>query len=301
MNYANAKNMFLKYLNLAKGASEHTLRSYEGDLELFENFCKKEDLELVAIDKWLIRSYLTFLHEKGFKVRSIMRRLSALRSFFKHLVREKILEKSPMEDIDSPKREKNLPRTLSYEQVEQLFNQPDITTYLGLRDRCLMELLYSSALRISEAVSLDRKNFDFSSQLVSVFGKGKKQRIVPITSNVAAWLKRYLEHAERQLDTDEHKAAQDIDAIFLNKWGKRITTRSIDRHFKKYLVASGIGLKATPHTIRHTIATHWLEKGMDLKTIQTLLGHSSLVTTTIYTHVSTKLKKEVYQKSHPRA
>ena len=132
-------------------------------------------------------------------------------------------------------------------------------------------------------------------------GKGKKERVIPITKTAASWIVNYLSHAERGLDTPEHKAEEDEQAIFLNKWGKRITVRSVDRGFKDYLSKSGLAAKATPHTIRHTIATHWLEKGMDLKTIQTLLGHSSLATTTIYTQVSPKLKKEVYDKAHPLA
>ena len=164
-----------------------------------------------------------------------------------------------------------------------------------------MELFYSSGLRVSELVDLNRPDFDPQSLLLKVRGKGKKERIVPITQNASTWLSSYLNHPERHKEIDGHLPEVDPNAIFLNKLGTRLTTRSVDRNFDKYLTISGLAGKVTPHTIRHTIATHWLENGMDLKTIQTLLGHRSLATTTIYTHVNTKLKQKVYQESHPRA
>ena len=222
-----------------------------------------------------------------------------MRSFFKFLVKERLVEHNPLDEIDSPKLEKKIPPSVTYEMIERLFAQPDTASYLGFRDRCIMELFYSSGLRISELVQLDRKHFDDRNLRLRVMGKGKKERIVPITKTAAKWLKDYLNHAERHLDIDDHKAQIDEEAIFLNKWGTRLTVRSIDRKFEEYLKQSGLVGKITPHTIRHTIATHWLEKGMDLKTIQVLLGHSSLATTTIYTQVSSRLKREVYEKSHP--
>ncbi len=284
---------FLEYLRVVKNASPHTLRNYGMDLEIFNEHLKEKPLK--SIDKREVRSFLAALTEKQAKKRTILRRLSSLRSFFHYLCREKLIDSDPMEEIDSPKLEKTLPASLSYEQVERLFALPDTTCHLGLRDRCIMELFYSSGLRISELASLNRADFNAAHLQVRVMGKGKKQRVVPITQTAAAWIQKYLADPER--DSIEEDSA----AIFLNKWGKRITTRSIDRKFEEYLKASGLSGKITPHTIRHTIATHWLEKGMDLKTIQTLLGHSSLATTTIYTQVSTRLKREVYDKAHPRA
>ena len=156
-----------------------------------------------------------------------------------------------------------------------------------------MELFYSSGLRLSELIGLNRRDFDAKNLVLNVFGKGKKQRQAPITETAADWIVRYLNHPERE--------EKDPQAIFLNKWGTRLTPRSVDRNFAGYLKASGLSDRVTPHTIRHTIATHWLENGMDLKTIQMLLGHTSLATTTIYTHVSPKLKRAVYDKTHPRA
>jgi integrase/recombinase XerC len=306
MDFFLVQKIFLKYLKVAKNMSDHTIKGYSLDFAIFSKFLlqggnQESSQEMGKIDKWVIRKYLAYLQEKKLKTKTIQRRISSLRSIFKYAMREKIISFNPMEEIDSPKKEKSLPNALSYEQVEKLFSQPDTTSYLGFRDRVMMELLYSSGLRLSELVFLDRKDIDISNQSVNIFGKGKKQRLVPITKTAADWVRKYLEHPLRKQDTKEHKAQIDEKAIFLNKWGDRITIRSVDRNFKQYLLQSGLCSHVTPHTIRHTIATHWLENGMDLKTIQMILGHSNLSTTTIYTHVSPKLKKEVYEKTHPRA
>jgi integrase/recombinase XerC len=290
---------YLTYLRVVKNASEHTLRNYSLDLGGFKKFSNSPDLVLSAIDKRSIRAYLASLAAKKASKKTILRRLSSLRSFFKFLIKERILEHNPLDEIDSPKLEKKIPVPITYEMVERLFAQPDITSYLGFRDRCIMELFYSSGLRISELAQLNRKDFDQNNLRLKVFGKGKKQRVVPITKTAAKWMQEYLNHSERHCDINGHKAQVDEEAIFLNKWGARLTVRSIDRNFEEYLKASGLAFNITPHTIRHTIATHWLEKGMDLKTIQVLLGHSCLATTTIYTQVSSRLKREVYEKAHP--
>lgn len=294
---------FLDYLNAVKNVSVHTLRGYGLDLEMFKKYLEKEKVTLAfsSLDKRAIRGFLGELSSLGAKKRTLLRRLSTLRSFFRYLSKEKKISHNPMDEIDSPKLEKTIPTPLTYQQVEQLFSMPDTTTYLGLRDRAILELFYSSGLRISELVSMSRDDFDSQHFQLRVMGKGKKQRVVPITKNAATWIQTYLNHPDRHIDGDKHQSEKDPKAIFLNKWGGRLTVRSIDRKFEEYLTASGLAGKITPHTIRHTIATHWLEKGMDLKTIQTLLGHSSLATTTIYTQVSTRLKRAVYDKAHPRA
>lgn len=310
MKYTEAASQFLHYLRNVKNASEHTVRNYGMDLEAFKNYFENssllpagsnEGVTVVQVDKRVVRSYLADLSAKSNAKRTLLRRLSSLRSFFKYLSKEKIVAYNPLDEIDNPKLDKIIPTFMTYDQVMHLFDQPDTSTYLGFRDRCIMELFYSSGLRISELVGLNRSDFDSNNLRLKVMGKGKKQRVVPITKTATDWLNRYLDHAERQHDGDEHFAQEDPDAIFLNKWGTRITVRSVDRKFEKYLMMSGLAGKITPHTIRHTIATHWLEKGMDLKTIQVLLGHSSLGTTTIYTQVSSRLKREVYDKAHPRA
>jgi len=303
MDMEKAKNFFLQYMEIVKNSSDHTIRAYKIDIELFLLFMKKQEniLKLESISKWHIRKFLSSLNLCKKANRTIMRRISSIRSFFKYCLKEKIIKISPMDEIESPKREKKLPKALSYNEIEMLFQQPDSTTFLGFRDRTIMELFYSSGLRLSELVKLDRSHYDEEQLLLTVHGKGKKMRVIPITETAAIWLNNYLHHKERKIKNKDHMAQKDTKAIFLNKWGDRITVRSIDRHFKKYLKKSGLSENITPHTIRHTIATHWLEKGMDLKTIQMLLGHGYLGTTTIYTHVSTKLKREVYEKCHPRA
>jgi len=290
------KEKFLSYLTAIRNASPHTIRNYRLDIETFSNFL---NCELESVDKWKVRSYLAHLNQEGATKRTILRRLSSLRSFFKFLLKEGALKANPLDEIDAPKLEKKIPAPLSREEVDTLFAQADTATLLGFRDRVIMELFYSSGLRISELVGLDRIDFDTTNLTLRVKGKGKKMRVIPITKNAANWITGYLTHPERYLDGESHQSEKNHEAIFLNKWGERLTTRSVDRNFKDYLKASGLAAKATPHTIRHTIATHWLENGMDLKTIQTLLGHSSLATTTIYTQVSKKIKKEVYDNAHP--
>lgn len=303
-DFLKYQEKFLLHMRVVKMASPHTLRNYKMDLEQFTEFSLsfiKGPFTLSQIDKKLIRAYLADLHIKLAKKRTVLRRLSSLRSLFKYLVKEGVIFQSPFDEIEAPKLEKTIPVSITYEQVEHLLSQPDLTSYLGLRDRCIMELFYSSGLRISELVGINREDLDLKQYRLRVLGKGKKERIVPITQHAGTWISRYLEHPDRLQDSKEHQAEKDPIPVFLNKWGTRLTVRSIDRNFKQYLQGSGLVEKITPHTIRHTIATHWLEKGMDLKTIQLLLGHNSLATTTIYTHVSTRLKKEVYEKAHPRA
>lgn len=313
---------FLTHMQIVKNVSEHTLRAYAADLDSFKDFLEefffkeekkgpridhknlallKEEKREFSVDKRVIRRYLAHLHENKANTRTVLRRLSALRSFFKCAMKDGLIQASPMDEIESPKRERKLPVSINYQQVELLFSQPNVESYLGLRDRCIMELFYSSGIRLSELVALNRRDFNRRNLLLNIMGKGKKQRVVPITETAAQWILQYLEHQLRHQDSEDHRKEVDAEAIFLNKWGKRLTARSVDRNFKDYLKGSGLSERITPHTIRHTIATHWLEKGMDLKTIQMLLGHTSLSTTTIYTHVSPKLKREVYDKTHPRA
>lgn len=321
--YIEAAYKFLTYLKAVKNASGHTVRNYSIDLNSLKEYLQhayypnhlprdlpekirhdavyadrdpKHDslIPLEMIDRKTIRGFLAYLNAQNQEKRSIARRLSSLRSFYKYLLLHKLASQNPLEEIETPKLSKKLPVSLSYEQVQQLFEQPDLTLYVGFRDRTIMELFYSSGLRVSELVALNRTDFDPAHFLLRLKGKGKKERIVPITKNAAQWIGDYLAHSDRPPHADKH-------AIFINRLGTRLTTRSVDRKFDLYLRSSGLAATITPHTIRHTIATHWLENGMDLKTIQLLLGHSSLATTTIYTHVSTSLKMEVYNAAHPRA
>ncbi len=321
---------FIEYLRAVKNASEHTIRNYAIDLNAFKSFfeaeyrphlkpdevpdkihydrpyslrmsAKDRVLPLVEINKKMIRAFLADLLSQNQKKKTIVRRLSSLRSFFRFACLYKYIDANPIEEIETPKIDKKIPVSLSYEQVLMLFEQPDTATLLGFRDRAIMELFYSSGLRVSELAALNRSDLDSTNFLLKLKGKGRKERIVPITKNATCWILDYVNHPERHIKTDDHEPEVDHEAIFLNCLGTRLTTRSIDRNFDRYLKSSGLAQKITPHTIRHTIATHWLENGMDLKTIQVLLGHTSLATTTIYTQVSSTLKKKVYDKAHPRA
>lgn len=308
-----------------KGSSEHTIRNYSIDLNHFKDWLENDlqltpdqqgnkisysqfitsretqGLDLKSVDKHKLRLYFAHLHEVTPNRRTVLRRVSSLRSFFRYLVKTRVLENDPMQLLDNPKADKGLPCFISYDQVMRMFEKPDLSEYIGLRDRAMMELLYSSALRVSELVGLNRADVDFEARTLLIRGKGKKERLIPFTQSARGWLKEYLESPWRLINSDTHFAQIDSKAIFLNKLGTRLTTRSVDRAFNKYLLACGFLEKVTPHTIRHTIATHWLENGMDLKTIQALLGHSNLATTSIYTHVCGSLKKKAYDAAHPRA
>lgn len=318
ISFHEKTHSFLEHLRVVKNGSEHTLRNYAIDLNCFKDYFEggldfktpkisykeavnEPSFDLTHIDKRAIRGFLSFLHGRGDTKRTMARRLATLRSFFKFVCGKKVLTKNPLEDIENPKLDKKIPPSLNYDQVKKLFDEPDTTNYLGFRDRAIMELFYSSGLRVSELVGLNREDFFPDELLIKIRGKGKKERVIPITKNAATWIVALLNHAERYVTLDGHDAEVDSKAIFLNREGTRLTTRSVDRKFEKYLKQSGLSADITPHTIRHTIATHWLENGMDLKTIQVLLGHSSLATTTIYTQVSSKLKKKVYDEAHPRA
>lgn len=327
--YSQAAYSFLKHLKAVKNSSEHTIRNYAIDLNALKTFLElhwfpnapanslspkiyhnqepiaeevaRDKLNLTQIDRKILRQFSASLAENGAEKRTILRRLSSLRTFFNYCLREGYIPSNPMEQIEGPKLGKSLPKAISYEQICRLFDMPDTNTLMGYRDRTIMELFYSSGLRVSELAGLNRSDFDPSQLLLKIRGKGKKERIVPVTKNACDWIHAYLNHSERHREIDGHLAEKDHEAVFLNRFGTRLTTRSIDRLFVRYLKESSLAADITPHTIRHTIATHWLENGMDLKTIQLLLGHNSLATTTIYTHVSHKLKQKVFEQSHPRS
>lgn len=292
--FQEALENFLSSLRVVKQASEHTLRGYRLDLIAFLTFAAES-----PIDRKLLRNYFSILHKEGKSRRTVLRRISSLRSFFNYLVKEKLLPSNPLQGFERPKLDKTLPKVLKINEIEYFFSQPDLSMLSGLRDRAIMELFYSSGLRLNELVQLSRSDIDWQNHKIKLQGKGKKQRIVPITLTACTWLRQYLDNPFRYQDHGRQLAEADREAVFLNRWGKRLSARSIDRIFKEYLQASGLSGRLTPHALRHSIATHLLEKGMDLKTIQRLLGHASLTTTTIYTQVSTCLRRQVYEKTHP--
>lgn len=326
MDLLNASYQFLEHLKVVKNSSPHTVRNYAIDLDDFFSFVwnrintSEEEIptpRIHHIEKTLdcpikilikehlhrreVRMWIAHLHERGVTKKTIVRKIASMRSFCRYLLSKQHLEENPMEEIQSPKVEKKIPQSLELKQVENLLSQPDTTNYLGLRDRVILEILYSSGLRVSELVALNKSDIDWQESLIKLRGKGKKERIVPLTPHALEWLRAYVNHPERHVDIDGHQAEVDKEAIFLNRLGTRLTARSVDRGFSRYFKLSGIAGKATPHDIRHTIATEWLNLGMDLKTIQKILGHTSLSTTTIYTKVTSQHKKEVYETTHPTA
>ncbi|MFB3883609.1 MAG: tyrosine recombinase XerC [Thermodesulfobacteriota bacterium] len=295
---------FVRYLSGEKNASPHTCRAYERDLEEFENFLRNsgmsplagKEIEFGKVDRLTIRRYLSFLHRKN-KKSSVARKISTLRSFFKFLVKEEIITSNPIKSVATPKVEKPLPTTLTVDEAFRLMETPvgkdrPQVEKNELRDRAILELLYSSGLRVSELVGLNLNQLDLDLGIVKVMGKGRKERIVPVGSKAVGTLKAYLEN--RMGPAGE-------GPIFLNPKGERLTARSVGRLIKKYTKRSGIFRRISPHTLRHSFATHLLDAGADIREIQEMLGHASLSTTQRYTHVSPGRLMEVYDKAHPRS
>jgi len=282
---------FIRYLEIEREVSPHTSLNYRIDFKRFAQFLGKKRLE--DVDYLFIRHFLADLRHKDLSRASIARILSSLRSFFKFLVREKLVKTNPLSGIATPKRGKKLPVFMQEAEVSKLIEAPAGDT-LGLRDKAILETLYSTGMRVSELVNMDIDKCDLVGGVIKVFGKGKKERLAPIGSKASFAIDNYMK-ASRLMRLHEKRA------IFLNKNGKRMTDRSvrraIDRYVKKVSLQDGI----SPHTLRHSFATHLLNRGADLRSVQELLGHASLSTTQIYTHVSTERMKEAYQKAHPRA
>ncbi|MCK4245333.1 MAG: tyrosine recombinase XerC [Candidatus Omnitrophica bacterium] len=295
---------FIRYIQTEKGYSEHTIRNYKSDLMQFCKFVaikrsiKKGDPAIDLVDYMLIRSYLGELFNKCRRT-TIARKLSALKSFFRYLEFRALSPLNPAAEIMTPKQEKYIPTYLPVDDMFALLEQPDREKELGLRDLAILELLYSSGLRVSELVTLDIEKLDFKSRLVKVSGKGGKERIIPVGRKAIAAIREYLEHAEKKREKTGYSKGH--GPIFLNNRGGRLSARSVDRLVKKYSRECGITLEISPHSIRHTFATHLLDGGADLRSIQELLGHVSLSTTQKYTHVSVDKLIEVYDKSHPRS
>lgn len=282
---------FLQYLRIERDASPHTLINYSNDLIEFAAFTGTEK-NVATVDAVDIRQFLMHLKDKKCLKSTVARKLAAIRSFFKYLMREKILTANPAAAIKTPKRDKRLPSFLDVAEVERLLAAPDGTTIGALRDRAILELLYSSGLRVSELVGLDIRGVDLLSGLVKVAGKGKKERIVPIGSYAVRALEQYL---------SVRNALGAKGALFINPKGKRLTDRSVRRMIGRCCIKAGITKHVSPHTLRHSFATHMLDRGADLRSVQELLGHESLSTTQIYTHVTTRRLKDAYDKGHPRA
>ena len=290
---------FLDYLTYERNVSINTVGAYRDDLESFVSFlCNdyftmgRDLVDLRSVDHLTIRAYLAHLARRKLARTSIARHLSALRTFFKYLMREGLAEVNPARGVATPKREKHLPSVMQTSEIALLLEQPDLSTNLGIRDRAWLELLYASGLRISELVGIDIDDIELRARLVKVRGKGSKERIVPFGSKAEEAVRAYL--AVREGDGEEN-------ALFLNYRGARITTRSVRRLFDGYLRDASLRSGISPHTMRHSFATHLLNAGADLRGIQELLGHASLSTTQKYTHLNDWQLIAVYKKSHPRA
>ncbi len=299
MNREELTGRFAEYLRVEKGYSEHTLRNYLSDIEIFFEYLKERKIE-IADEKDLerlepvdIRGFLASRFKIN-KSSSSQRRLSAIKTFYKFLVKRAIISKNPSEIISSPKTEKPLPKAISVDEVFAIIHAIDAGDVLSLRDRAMVELMYGSGLRVSELVSVNTADIDLRNNTLKVLGKGRKERIVPVGSYAAESVTQYIARRAELL-------REETDALFLNKNGSRITTRSVARIIRKYLDKCAINKNVSPHTLRHSFATHLLGSGADIRFIQELLGHSSLSTTQRYARASIEHLMQVYDKSHPHS
>lgn len=298
---------FLESLVTEKGYSDHTCRAYRKDLQDFFSFLtesrvsggtqrkRNRNVTPQQVDTVMLRAYLSFLHRKHKKI-TIARKLSAIRSFFKFLVKKGIILENPTELILTPKQNKTIPVYLSVDEIFRLLDSIQTDTLLGLRNRAIFETLYSSGIRISELAAMDISDVDFSAAVVRVFGKGHKQRIVPLGQKALSAISAYRSQLQKQTGLEAFQSGP----LFLNRFQKRLTPRSIARILKKLVSAIGLLTPISPHALRHTFATHMLDAGADLRVVQELLGHKSLSTTQRYTHVSIDRLMETYDKAHPR-
>jgi integrase/recombinase XerC len=299
---------FLEHLRYERNVSEHTLRNYAIDLGQFLEHLAPADartgarreVDIKQLDHITIREWLSELHDAQKKKSSIARKLAALRTFFQFLIREGVVELNPAKLVSTPRLEKKLPNHLSVEDAVRFIETPDAETDLGKRDRAILEMLYGTGVRVSELVKLDLRDMDLKNRMVRVKGKRRKERIVPFGEPALHALLGWLTVRQNFLN-NAPPAERDAEAVFLNYQGTRITTRSVGRMVDKYIkICAGIH-NISPHSLRHSFATHLLDSGADLRDIQELLGHARLSTTQIYTHVSMEKLIEVYDKSHPKA
>jgi len=289
-----ALTRYLKYLEAEKNVSHHTLDNYQRDIiafyGLFDVSASNESTFLKSFEFLNARKYLAFLQIKKLSRRSIARKLASNRSFFRYLVREGILKATPFQGLATPKLMKKLPQFMDISQVTRLIEMPALNSIYGLRDRAILELLYSTGMRVGELAGLDIDEVDLIGDVIKARGKGKKERLVMVGQKAAEAIHSYL-----NVRRDKKPY------LFLNKSQGRLSVRGIERMVKKYIKMASLNYDISPHTLRHSFATHLLDRGADLRSVQELLGHASLSTTQIYTHLSTERLRQVYQKSHPRA
>lgn len=292
---------FLAHLEHGRMVSPHTVRSYANDIRGFVEFLGlRGDPGSFPenVDRTVLRAYLVALTEEGYSKRSIARKLSAVRSLFKHLVRRGVLKANPAAGVRSPSLDRPLPRFLEIEEVSRLFDAITGDDLAARRDRAILETLYGAGLRVSELVQMDETDVDLARGCLHLRGKGKKERLAPVGRSAVRALVRYLAAKRRSVSRG---TALDRGALFVNRYGTRIEPRSVRRVLAKHLVRAGLDKHVSPHTLRHSFATHLLDRGADLRAVQDLLGHENLSTTQIYTHVTAERMKQVYAAAHPRA
>ena len=284
---------FLNYLKYQKNYSDETIRSYKIDLDELFDYLNKESVDYLDIDYDVIRIYLMYLKNNKNKNSTISRKISAYRSFYKYLLNKKVIKTNPFSMITLPKKEKHLPRFFYYNELEILFDVPDLNTPIGLRDRLILEMLYATGVRVSELVNI--KTNDIMDEQIKILGKGNKERIVRFGDYAKKYLEMYLEFGYKKLNKNN------LEYLFINNNGGKLTTRGVRYILDKIIKKTSIDKKISPHMLRHSFATHLLNEGCDILTVQELLGHESLSATSIYTHITNDRLKEVYFKCHPRA
>jgi integrase/recombinase XerC len=301
---------FLAHLRLNRNASAHTAAAYESDVTQFLDFAAQQlgtpNLEPGNLELGTIRAFMAELYRQGHARTSVARKLSALRAFGRYLRREGLIETDPASLAASPKRERKVPAHLSIDEMERLLDMPDVSDPLGCRDRAILELFYASGLRLSELVGLDLEDVNLRARMVRVMGKGAKERLVPFNSatekSIRDWLKvRGALRANRAAIASAKSRSQNRDPLFLNFRGARLTGRSVQRLVARYVASCSTRFGISPHALRHSFATHLLQRGADLRAIQELLGHVQLSTTQRYTHVNAAQLLDVYRRAHPRA
>jgi integrase/recombinase XerC len=290
---------YISYIEIEKNYSRHTVLNYSNDLRDFQGFVGKTDVD--KIDLILLRSYLAHLKRKNFAKRSLTRRLSTIRSFFRFLNREELIKSNPAVLLHNPKLDKTLPNFLSEQEMDLLLDIPE-DSLSNRRDKAILELLYSTGCRVSEIARLSVRDIDFISGIIKILGKGKKERLVPAGDRSLRLIRSYIDERGRD---DKVRKLRVNDIVFLNhsgnKMGSRLTDRSIRRVLNRRLNEIALNKKISPHTLRHSFATHLLDRGADLRSVQELLGHENISTTAIYTHISSERLRKVYENAHPRA
>jgi integrase/recombinase XerD len=289
-------DQFLHHLIVEKGLSENTIEAYGHGLNRFLNQMREKGIQRIEnIGKFDVMAFLLFLKSQGLSPKTITRNLVAIRNFFQFLLQEKILEVSPVEELGFPKVPKTLPEILTLREVEQLIEQPNPQSPLGLRDRAMLEVLYATGIRVSELTHLPINQINLEGGYILVYGKGSKERIVPIGSQALKWVTLYLESARGRLSQGKEN-----HCLFISRMGKGMSRQQFWMNIKKYGRRAGIRKRVTPHLLRHSFASHLLERGADLRSVQMMLGHVDISTTQIYTHVAGEKLKRIHQRYHPR-